>query len=119
MKTKDKMKKAIKLLANEGLVYCSNIKQKNNGTLYFVDPKTMVAYSITKSGYCRRHTFNNWEGENHYQLNKTIQAKLTFNAGRKSEYCYWTTTGRILEPGKYVKLAKKLIRPINLWREKN
>lgn len=120
MKTTKKQKKAIKLLTNEGLVYCSNTKQKKNGTLYFIDPKTMVAYSITKTGYCRRHTFNNWEGENHYQLNRTTQEKMKLSKREQSQGINpWTTTGRILEPGKYVKLAKKLIRPINLWREKN
>ncbi|MFA5152085.1 MAG: hypothetical protein WC554_05975 [Clostridia bacterium] len=111
------MKKAIKLLKNDGLFECSSERQKTNGTLYFVDPKTMTGYSITKSGYCRRHTFNisNYGYRiNHYQLNKTIQEKKNDRYGS-----YWTTIGRILEPGKYVKLAKQLLGPIEHWRKNN
>ena len=112
MKTNKKMKKAIELLEDRGLVYCSSKEQKKNGTLYFVDPKTMTAYSITAAGYCRRHTFGNFHadnklGERHYQLNKTERTM-----GR-----WGTEVRRILEPEKYVKLAKQLEGPIESWRK--
>ena len=120
MKTTEKQKKAIKLLKAEGLVYCSTKAQKRNGTLYFIDPKTMVGYSITESGYCRRHTRSGYyKTKNQYQLNKTIQEKIPVMRGRRELYTYWTTTGRILEPGKYVKLAKQLLGPIENWRKNN
>ena len=106
-KEKAKIKKAIEILSNKGLFYCSTKTQKENGTLYFVDPKTMAGYSITKSGYIRRHTFGNSTstrlGERHYQLNKT---------GR-----WGNAVTRILEPGKYVKLAKQLSGPVENWRK--
>lgn len=110
-KTKKKQK-AIELLESKGLVYASNETQKANGTLYFIDPKTMVGYSITKSGYCRRHRFGDYYaanklGEVHYQLNKTVRR---WRDGR-------ITTKRILEPGKYVKLAKQLLNPIENYRK--
>ncbi len=117
MKQTDKQKKAIKILEDAGLVYCSTKLQKKNGTLYFVDPKTMVSYSITKTGYCRRHTRNGWGHKDQYQLNKTVQEKVVEKYGRGKVYERWTTTGRILTPGKYVKLAKQLLGPIEHWRE--
>ena len=101
MKTTEKQKKAIKLLENQGLLFCSTPRQKQNGTLYFVDPKKMVGYSITKSGYCCRHIFNaGWyhQAKNRYQLNHRDEGFT------------------ITRPGKYVKLAKALLRPIAKYR---
>jgi len=118
MKQKCKMKKAIEILQCKGLVYCSTKKQKENGTLYFVDPKTMTGYSITKSGYCRRHTFHNYAygkgkmGEAHYQLNKTVRSLGRNSYGNKVD-----TVKRLLFPEKYVKLAKQLTGPIENWRK--
>ena len=102
MKTKDKQKKAIKLLENQGLLLASTPKQTQNGTLYFVDPKTMTGYSITKSGYMCRHIFgaSYWGmDKNRYQLNP-----------REGSFT-------ITKPGKYVKLAKQLSKKVVKYRK--
>jgi len=101
-KTK-KQKKAVKLLENQGLRLCSSLKQKENGTLYFIDPRTMVGYSITKSGYCCRHIFNGGyysDEKNRYQLNLRTEDGFT-----------------ITKPGRYVKLAKQLLGPVAKYRK--
>ena len=101
-KTKNKQKKAIKLLENQGLLLATSPKQKENQTLYFVDPKTMVGYSITKNGYCYRHIFKAG-----YYNDEKLQYQLN---PRNRE------NGTVTAPGKYVKLAKALLNPIAKYR---
>ena len=96
MKTKNRKKKAIKLLKKQGLEYCSTKVQKENGTLYFYDPfaPTITHYSITKSGYIRRIR----EDGARYQLNRVENQE------------------RVLFPKRYVRLAKQLMGPVKNWR---
>lgn len=96
---------AIALCEANGLVYDgSNLKQVQNGTLRFTDPKNPnEAFTITAKGYARRHMVG-YMGEAMYQLNKRTKTTRTTKWGTATEY------KRILLPGQYVTLAETVVR---------
>ena len=92
----EEMQDAIRLCEANGLVYSSSSRQIKNKTLYFTDPQNNEAYSITKTGYARRHRKGDM-----YQLNKKIACN------RKGA---WSQVERVLLPGQYFELAQMVIR---------
>jgi len=91
---------AIALCEANGLTYASSQAQINHGTLYFTDPLVPEeGYSITKTGYARRHFTAHGPynyGPQMYQLNKRVKSGNTIK--------------RLLLPGQYLKLAEVVVR---------
>jgi len=106
---------AVKLLKEYGLKFISSPLQLEHGTLYFEDTKMNgIFYSITASGYARRHDKNSTSygyspEDRSYQLNKTIRTKSSYPGDSVS-------VSRILKPGQYFELAKDIVRAIEMYR---
>jgi len=95
---------AIALCETNGLVYASSNAQIKHGTLYFTDPLVPEeGYSITKTGYARRHFTAHGPynyGPQMYQLNKKVSVPTKWG----------TTVERLLLPGQYLNLAETVVR---------
>ena len=86
---------AINMLEEEGLKLISTPLQIKHGTLMFQDTKLKyVRYSITASGYARRHIFH-------------------------LESYFKREASRILKPGDYSGLAEIILRAVNKYRRDN
>jgi plastocyanin len=115
---------AINMLEEEGLKLISTPLQIKNGTLMFKDTKLKnVYYSITKSGYARRHlkgeVFSPWARKlipqnAMYQLNKK-RSESMYSASEDR----YTELSRITQPGDYSGLADIILRVVNRYRHNN
>lgn len=115
---------AINMLQEEGLELISNPLQIKHGTLMFKDTELKnVYYSITKSGYARRHlkgeVYSPWSRTHipqnaMYQLNKKRPESM-YSASEDR----YTELSRITQPGDYSGLADIILRVVNRYRHNN
>lgn len=109
-------KKAVQILEDIGLELISSPRQLANGTLYFEDTKMEgTFYSITATGYARRHDTTQMGGgmrgmyqppERKYQLNKQ-----DFSEDRE--------VSRKLKPGDYAGLAEDIVNAVKVYRTRS
>ena len=104
---------AINMLADEGLEFISTPRQIKNGTLMFRDTKLKnIKYSITASGYARRHV-----PRRSYANDVKLRGSSTVINKRRTKGAY-TQLSSVLRPGDYSGLADDITRVVDTYRNR-
>jgi hypothetical protein len=73
----------IQYLESKGLKITSTPRQIKNGTIQIMDPLTKRIFAITKVGYIRTYTTNQYFGKGTYQLNpKNTHSPIGYSQSR-------------------------------------
>lgn len=100
------------ILTNIGLVNTTSERQLKNGTLQFSDPKNKpVKYTLHANGYYRKYIPGGYfspGGLASYQLNRTKRTPSRWGG---------FSTERILIPGEYVVMAKRIVKHVERSRK--